>query len=220
MSHLSKQIESALEDPGQELVHRYFDPHGPFAADTFDTLGCNPPDRITASDLLAVTLLDMKVSPLAVRTLLDHQSTRINALLSAIPEDLDLWEASDSDLVPAYELWDALRARSPDGSRGPLHGMGPTTTSKLMARKRPRLIPIVDSVVRDALGLQGDSWVELRDALSDGALRRRIESIRPTHVDPRVSTLRLLDVLVWMRHRQGGAVVDHSDRRRWPSDAG
>src|SRR5699024_8637445 len=49
----------------------------------------------------------------------------------------------------ALRLWDFLRHNRPGDSkwkRGP-------TTSKIMARKRPSLIPIEDSVVKDVIGL-------------------------------------------------------------------
>jgi hypothetical protein len=112
---------------------------------------------------------------------------------------VDLWEASDQHLAAADLLYAVLR------SGGALRGIGPTTASKLMARKRPRLIPIIDSVVRDALQLSDDSWKELRLALSHDDLPTRIEALRPPGVEHQISTLRLLDVAVWMRHSQGRA---------------
>jgi hypothetical protein len=78
--------------------------------------------------------------------------------------------------------------------------MGGTITSKLMAAKRPRLIPVRDSVVRQILPSTGQVWADLREALGDEALRTRIEhatSTAPAHV----SLLRRLDVALWMRGR-------------------
>jgi hypothetical protein len=89
-----------------------------------------------------------------------------------VPDDVDLWEATDEQLAPAYELYRALR------SGGVLAGVGRTTASKLMARKRPRPIPIVDSAVRGALEIEGDSWIELRSALRAADGVGRIEVVR------------------------------------------
>jgi hypothetical protein len=70
-----------------------------------------------------------------------------------------------------------------------------------MAQKRPRLIPIVDSVIRKALPLGDDSWVSLRSALQDEQVRQTIEGICPPGGPAStVSTLRLLDAATWMRY--------------------
>lgn len=199
MSDLAARIEAVIEPPADELVVRFFEPTRGFAASTFDDLGDNRPDRLTADDLLATTLLDMRFPPRAVRAILGHEADHLAAMLQAIPTDVDLWEATDEDLAPAYALWTALRAR------GKGWGIGPTTTSKLMARKRPRLVPIVDSVVRDALGFEKDSWAELRAALQGSDLPVRIEGLRRPGVGDKAATLRLLDVAVWMRCSQGKA---------------
>ena len=68
----------------------------------------------------------------------------VSGLLSAIPSDVDLWEASDEDLTAVDPLWDALLQ---------MPGVGTATASKLLARKRPRLRPISDKVVIGAVGV-------------------------------------------------------------------
>ncbi len=75
----------------------------PFAGMTFDDLPDNARDRFTASDLLAVTLLDMRIHPRAVRAILRDKTEDLSRLLAAIPNDVPLWSASDADLAPAYE---------------------------------------------------------------------------------------------------------------------
>lgn len=82
--------------------------------------------------------------------------------------------------------------------------MGETKTSKLLARKRPALIPVADRVIR-AHVLQGRSdrrwWDPLRTALRHRgcALYRALEDIRskvPTAES--MSVLRVFDALAWM----------------------
>jgi hypothetical protein len=199
VAELATRIARVIRPPAGRLLKTFFDPTWGFAATTFDDLGENPPDHFTSDDLLATTLLDMRYRPRAVRAILFDQADDLAALLKAVPADVDLWEATDEDLSPAYDLWRALRAG------GDLSGVGPTTTSKLMARKRPRLIPIVDSVVANALEFDGDAWIDLRAALRTRNLSERIERLRPPTIGDEVSTLRLLDAAVWMRHSNGKA---------------
>jgi ABC-type amino acid transport substrate-binding protein len=177
----------------------FFDPAGPFAGTTLDDLPDNRRDCFTVSDLFAAMLLDMRFRPRAVRAVLGARADQLGELLAAVPDDVDLWEATDEQLAPAYELYRALRSGSA------LAGVGPTTASKLMARKRPRLIPIVDSVIRSALEIKGDSWIDLRAALRAAGVVERIEAMRPSRLSFPVSTLRLLDAALWMRHSRGRA---------------
>ena len=154
----------------------------------------NDRNRFTTTDLLAVTLLDVALPPPSVRSLLDSDADRFNGLLAAVPDDVTLWDGSDEDLAHAEALYWALRE---------LHNVGRTRASKLMARKRPRLIPVVDSVIIEALNLGDDSWVALRACLSDPNVRESIEASRPDNAPAEsISTLRLLDAAVWMRCSQ------------------
>ncbi|MFF4147786.1 DUF6308 family protein [Streptomyces sp. NPDC001698] len=76
---------------------------------------------------------------------------------------------------------------------------------KLLARKRPRLLPVYDRVVRCALGHPRPSfWLALHAALrvDDRALQRQLLTLRQAAGVPEtVSALRVCDVAVWMRHR-------------------
>ena len=92
---------------------------------------------------------------------------------------------------PAWVLEDALRG---------LPGIGRTIASKLMARKRPRLVPIYDKVLRRVMGLEEGQWVPLNLALrADGqALQKRLLGLRDAaDVPAAVSALRVLDVIAW-----------------------
>lgn len=79
---------------------------------------------------------------------------------------------------------------------------------KLLARKRPRLLPVYDKVVRCALGRPRPSfWLALYAALreDDRALHRQLLALRQVAGVPEaVSALRVCDVAVWMGHRAEG----------------
>lgn len=188
---LAARITEVVEAPADQLLIAFFDPSGPFAGRTFDDLPDNPRDEFSASDLLAASLLDVRFGPRAVRALLDTRASSFSKHLADIPDDVDLWAVTKNDLRPAYALWAEVRK---------LPGVGATKTSKLLARKRPRLIPIVDSVIRKALPLGDDSWVSLQSALQDEHIQKSIEESRPPGIASTISTLRLLDAATWMRY--------------------
>ena len=172
------------------LVESYFEPDGPFAGATFDLLGENPPHAFTRDDLLATTLLDISWRPLAVRGLLATGSD-VSAQLAGIASDVDLWNAQRDVLDAATSLHNSLCE---------LAGVGPVIASKLLARKRPRLIPIHDKVVLRVLSPPKNRfWETLATALHMRMLREEIEALRPANVGS-ASLLRLLDVAIWARH--------------------
>ena len=82
-------------------------------------------------------------SPRAVLYLLADEASTLSAALAQMPTDVDLVEASDEHLDAAHTLWKEVHS---------LRDVGDTKTSKLLARKRPRLIPVQDSVTWSALG--------------------------------------------------------------------
>ncbi len=197
---LRARIRDIVAPPADKLLEAFFDPTKTFDAGTFATLPDNPRDRFSASDLLALAMLDVAPKPLAVRALLKPDFSRH---LADLRDDLDLWDATDEDLAPALLLWEELHG---------LPQIGPTRASKLLARKRPRLIPIIDSVVKKSYGLtkHDNSWVALREALKDRQLRDQIDAIRPAGLTSSITTLRLLDVAAWMR----GSLSEAADRER------
>lgn len=184
------------------LVAAYFDPSHGFAGALFDGLDPsnlltkNPRDDFTADDIAAVSLLNVRFGPVAVRSLLTSASIR--KALTSVPHDVPLWEATPADLTAVAELWRLVRS---------IDGVGRTRASKLLARKRPHLVPIVDSVIAAALCLGDDTWRPLATTLQDPQLRHDIDALRPPQVNPQMSTLRLLDVLTWMSHSRSTAAV-------------
>ncbi|MCT9625769.1 hypothetical protein HWD94_11610 [Pseudarthrobacter equi] len=97
----------------------------------------------------------------------------------------------------ALALWRMLRNNK---------GVGQTTASKLMARKRPGLIPIFDSVVGRVTGFPNadGTWRAWHQALSsDAALTDGLRILRKSAGLARVPLLRILDVVLWMDGTRG-----------------
>ncbi|WP_219822985.1 DUF6308 family protein [Nocardia nova] len=182
-------------------LHRYFgDPYLQrcYTGAYFDSWppGCggDDADRFTAEDLVAVTFLSVTVPPLAARALLVTEADRYSRMLEEVGPDRDLADEAEPPTPswPAWQLEYAVRA---------LPGLGRTTASKLLARKRPRLLPIWDTVVAAVFGTQdrhlGPVWEALRH--NDNQLHHRLTAIRELAGLPQdISVLRVLDVVAWM----------------------
>jgi hypothetical protein len=186
----ARRLRDGMAAPGLDrAVAAYFcEPE--FAGMTFSDLGRNPPDEITADDLLAVSLLDIVWRPQVVRLLLGERRDRLSPLLAVIPQATDLWDATDDELRHVDVLWDALTA---------IDGIGTASATKLLARKRPRLCPISDHVVIKAVDVPGRTCDVLRCLLQDPGARAEVEALRPATAAG-ATLLRILDVALWVSH--------------------
>ncbi len=186
---VAQAIDDLLVPRAAELVSAYYDDHGPFAGATFEQLGRNDPESIGTDDLLAVTLLDVAVKPRGVRQILGAEAAYLSTALRDLDGDLPLWEADDFVLHTATELWQRLCG---------IDSVDAVTAGKLLARKRPQLIPVVDKwVIRALSAPSGEYWASIRTALRDPRRRARIEACRSS-APAGVTTIRLLDVIIWM----------------------
>ncbi|GAY16429.1 DUF6308 family protein [Mycobacterium sp. shizuoka-1] len=170
----------------------------PFTGRWFEQFAAiSDPNRFEASDLLAAEALSVTVPTEAAASLLIVDSDRFSSLLKEIPREQNLWEVDRSD-VGAGSAADKLH-----GELRTLSGIGWVVAGKLMAAKRPELIPILDNVVRDYLQPpKGFFWVTMRDELSDPARRKVISEVckvAPSHV----SLLRRIDVALWRAAKRG-----------------
>lgn len=205
-ARLGRAIDDAVAAPCvRALVAAYYDPDGPFAGATFDGVARTPEDTVVIEDLLAVTALNVRWSPLTVRRLLEPGVTSgtVNALLAGVPATVPLWPADDAHTTAVRALRGEL-LRLPD--------VGWVSAYKLAARKRPLIVPVYDSVVRTWLGAPAVLLEPLAAALRDDRRRARIDRLGDGLPGPRPSTLRLLDVAVWMQRSNGTAA--RSARRR------
>jgi hypothetical protein len=82
--------------------------------------------------------------------------------------------------------------------------MDPAAAGKLLARKRPRLVPVTDKIIVARVGPAGQTWRAPRHCLQDESLRRAIEALWARHART-ASVLRLLDVVLWMLHSESTA---------------
>ncbi len=189
-----------LDDSAERALDVYFN-SGAFTGGQFDRFAGGG-DRqgnantFTAEDIVAVSMLSVRIPGRAALRLLDG-ADELDSLLSAIPTKVDLWDVREEEVGPgsaANQLWELLES---------IDGIGWVTAGKLMARKRPRVIPVYDRVVRDALERRGSDqfWQPLRSALADNkAIVDRLGELRATAgLDSETSLIRTLDVAIWMK---------------------
>jgi Family of unknown function (DUF6308) len=208
------RLPTALSNPDDDsaalvLLRRYYGEVfcGPgsltgAAFDLWDSTGTRHADcdRFTADDLVAVSFLSVDIPARAAMTLLRDRKDEFNALLVSIGPDRELADEAEPlrDDWAGWQLMHELRD---------LRDIGPTRASKLVARKRPRLRPIWDSVVAAVTGTHDTQWEPLRVALreQDGALQRRLLRLRDAAGIPaEVSALRVFDVICWREGKDGG----------------
>ncbi|MBE4720139.1 DUF6308 family protein [Pseudarthrobacter sp. AB1] len=168
-------------------------------------------DVITDSDAVAVSMLSVTVPAKAIVGLAEPETAaRITELLEQIPTNVPLSRLSSEKAAalltgrgPAALLWTELRR-----TKSNRWGIGATTASKIMARKRPHLIPIWDEVIGQVIRVDSstDQWMNWHRLLTDGTgLPERLTEIhRLSEVELRLSELRIMDVVLWRHGKDQG----------------
>lgn len=173
--------------------------------DEFDPMGTrvDHPDEFTADDLVSVALLSTPIEKASADSLLRDTELRgrISDLLSETRVTDCLW-GIDGPLDASWSLWELE-----DLLISEVKGVGVTRASKLIARKRPHLYPINDTVVRGVVWpcgiLEGRSFVgAVHEEFQDEGLRDFLAKVREEAGLPTsVPLLRIFDVLVWMQNK-------------------
>jgi hypothetical protein len=208
---LPKALQSSDDGVAVHLLQRYYRqaPGTPLGVaysgarfDHWDSCGSREAsvNKFTSDDLVAVTFLGVDVPPKAAWELLCGRPAEFNGLLAEVPE-LELADVDPSEINPhwaAWRLWQLLRE---------LRGVDWVVASKLLARKRPMLVPIYDRVVKSVTGGDRDFWTPLCTELQtdNRALDRRLQSLRGlAGLDASIPTIRVFDVIAWMEGKDGG----------------
>jgi hypothetical protein len=200
MTDLRHEVRTRIDDErAPRFLSKYY--AGRYTGALFDTapsLRSSSLGRFTAHDIAAVATLSVPMSGRAVAGLIEREDT-LAGLLERVRPDLDLADATDDDL-------DALFALQREIDK--VADIGHVTRSKLLAHKRPLLVPIRDQYVLTALlgRDHGDFTRPLRDLVAaDRSILDRLRELRQIDTVPDISLLRVLDVVVWM--------TEHGDRQ-------
>lgn len=167
-----------------------------YTGSSFETFLGNDPDNFTAQDIVAVSMLSVNIPPSASRWILGDGKKTLNLLLQEIDQKLSI-DSPLADLTrgsTAWTLWKSIRV---------LTGIGETKASKLLAAKRPFFFPIYDQHVARALQLSPEKywqpWQEFMRSRNGKKASKMIGQIAQSVDKQDLSTLRLLDIVIWMQ---------------------
>lgn len=171
---------------------------------------------ITDSDIVALSMLGIRATGYEALIITRDKSSEIETLLAELPPGALIEEDESAGLLspdgPAWALWDLLRDvkdRTKDAR------FGAVAAGKILARKRPGLIPIEDSRIAEVFRRPSPDrdknwWDDVRSASLDPrhaaggtTLWRNLERIKDQEHLSRLPILRVLDVIGWMHARSG-----------------
>lgn len=199
-------------DSVPRYIEKYFKGLGerprPFDGRYFETFAAmGSPDRFVATDILAIGALSVTLQAGSALELLEINADKFNRALRDLP-DCEFWQAQrdvfDTD-GPAMKLFRLLDE---------LPGVGTTKATKLMAVKRPHLVPVQDKLIEaELIEPGGKFWLPLHDQLSNQGLREFIAELTAGAPDG-TSLLRRIDVSVWMHVRDRKKAARAGKRNR------
>jgi hypothetical protein len=177
----------------------------------YDAVPTDQDDNVTSVDVLCAAALHPGLSRSDLAFFRDRK-TDLSRWLSAVPADINPWEAVEADVQHLATLPD----RFP--------GVSVTLLSKVLHRKRPQLIPLLDRHIVDwyrpvtGKRVMNDAWEPIIRAMHDEELERdgrqhlefSIDLVRIeadvhllTDDDHRagLSWIRAIDIAIWMGSR-------------------
>lgn len=179
----------------------------PSAHPAYDHLDTgSAPDELNGGDLLAPTLLNAAPSVSAFYRL-QAMSAPLEVALSRCPVDPLASVAEDTIREVVGNLYAVL---DEDHKSHPAHGVGGTTLSKILHRKRPAFLCLNDQFVWSCYVENGPiprvrsrSWanymVELALAMRNDLIEQseEVQALREHVRGEGISDLRILDILAW-----------------------
>ncbi|MER5526425.1 DUF6308 family protein [Streptomyces sp. NPDC002677] len=170
-------------------------------------------NRFNTNDLVAITMLGVSLKPHGAINLLTDPDGQWTRLLSLIPRHARLEDPASDRLMakdgPAWELWERLADRTTKYQKKP-DGSGPVIAGKLLARKRPHLIPVYDIRIKQLFQrpkTDHSFWAALAPALrtDNGALCDQLARLRhKAGIGDDIGILRVFDVIAWMHQGPRG----------------
>lgn len=162
--------------------------------------------RFTSFHILAAESLSVKVPSTAARWLLEPDRNR-DSFLESIHQSLTpgadtLWSCEVSLLQGDKKNLDTSGAMYRLFYLLKDHGIGPVTSTKLLASMFPFVIPIQDSRLTSLiLPKAGENWwliIRKLFAKTDGELEKYLDELSIPIGSENITTLRRLDIILWM----------------------
>lgn len=210
MAKKTKKIKrslASLTGSAPEKLERYTSRTHAYAFNTYDHQG-DVDAPLSPSDVLMANLLSLKLSARDVIPLFTNGDGPTQRLRKAIDQalvelrDVDCFESYD-DLSRLEEAVESLAV----ANRAALEVKGWTavTVSKVLHRRRPHIVPLIDSRVYSFYGTKYPS--EVRSCLWEDICANAdwLTDLATTTVTPdgkQLTLLRLADILIWTPERE------------------
>ena len=220
-SHFKKSHQSVQSSPVTDIANYLNNYRGRNYDVAFSASNLSSPNDFSSNDLLAIKHLSVSTNTLFNDWLLSPAGQlSTGALLSQIPTNLTLESLTSKEFTtflggngasPVSELWNLLVTELRISGQSVRQGIQ-VVASKLIAGKRPGLVPITDSFVRTELGISGwnNAWTCYHRILRDKQVAVLISSLRTSvassgpftsGVNPwQLSNARILDLAAWCFH--------------------
>jgi hypothetical protein len=203
---MARMSLASLRATAPEVLDRYTSASNHYAFNTYDVQG-DIEAPLSPSDVLMANLLSLKLSWQEVIPLFaegDGPQQRLRAAL-----DRALVELKDKPPFESYETYEALEAAvaSLSAANAATDGYAkwtPTTVSKVLHRRLPKIVPLNDSHVRKFYDVRSPKksatlrkalWEDLQDNYS---WLTELASTKQTPDGRTLTVLRLADILIWM----------------------
>jgi hypothetical protein len=156
-------------------------------------------NSVTPFDIVAVKMLSVDIPRDVTYQLIDSESSLARELsehLAQIDPSARIGTDQGKSLLdePADAAWTLLKDQI---------GIGWVSAGKLLASKRPHLVPVYDNVVQCLLRPErGAAWSYFDESLRSNLRGRLVQARVDAEVPQTVSDLRVLDVILWMKHAE------------------
>lgn len=205
-SELAANSLKALQSSAPEKLDRYTSPKLRYAFHTYDRRG-EWEAPLTPADVLMANLLSLQLSARDVIPLFMDDEGPAQRLLHAL--NAALAELGNAEAFETYdelsELEGAVQTLAAANVAAiPVKWWTAVTVSKVLHRRRPHIVPLIDSRIRKFYGAKPPAlvrqalWEDIRenaDWMGDLAATKRTPDGHP------LSLLRLADILIWTPDR-------------------
>jgi Family of unknown function (DUF6308) len=166
--------------------------------------------NVQVSNLFQSDLANSQHCDTSTTTCVEH----LHCILRRLPENADIFTSPSTwvdECSSFYNRCRELRLPSTRPNRRSWSNLwGDAAVSKLLARKRPGLVPVMDSVAAkrypDAQDIRA-RWAAFQvEVYGDSSLEVALASLYSLecHSTPWITKLRLLDIIVWMHESPSG----------------
>jgi hypothetical protein len=202
-----KRSLASLKGSASEKLDRYTSRTHAYAFNTYDQQGAVD-EPLSPSDVLTANLLSLKLSAPDVIPLFTDGDGPAQHLRKAI--DQALLDLRDTDSFESYEDLSGLEQAVESlaaANRAALEVKGWTavTVSKVLHRRRPHIVPLIDSRVYSFYGTKYPSEVRAalwEDLQANESWLTDLAKVKPTPDGRQLSLLRLADILIWTPERE------------------